>query len=44
MALSDSKLRDTKLPYTGKAEIFDRDSLTARISKAGIIIFYFRFQ
>ncbi len=44
MALTDSKLRNIKAPYIGKSEIFDRDGLTARITKNGVISFYFRFQ
>jgi len=44
MALTDSKLRNIKAPYSGKPEIFDRDGLTVRISKTGVITFYFRFQ
>ena len=44
MALTDSKLRSIKAPYTGKSEIFDRDGLTARITKNGVISFNFRFQ
>ena len=44
MALTESKLRNIKAPYTDKSEIFDRDGLTARISKTGVIVFYFRFQ
>lgn len=44
MALTESKLRNIKAPYTDKSEIFDRDGLTARISKKGVIVFYFRFQ
>ncbi|MFT6905867.1 MAG: integrase [Oleiphilaceae bacterium] len=44
MALTDSKLRNIKAPYTGKSEIFDRDGLTARITKNAVISFNFRFQ
>lgn len=42
MSLTDSKLRSIKAPYTGKSELFDRDGLTARITKNGVISFYFR--
>ncbi|PKF60652.1 integrase [Psychromonas sp. psych-6C06] len=44
MALTDSKLRSIKAPYTGKPEVFDRDGLTIRVSKNAVIVFYFRFQ
>lgn len=44
MALTDSKLRNIKAPYNGKAEVFDRDGLTIRVSKTAVIVFYFRFQ
>ena len=44
MALTDSKLRNIKAPYTGKTELFDGNGLTARITKNGIISFNFRFQ
>ena len=44
MALSDTKIRNIRAPYTGKAEIFDRDGLTVRISKTAVVIFNFRFQ
>ena len=44
MALSESKLRKIKAPYTDKAEVFDRDGLTARITKNAVISFNFRFQ
>ncbi|MFT4837511.1 MAG: hypothetical protein ACI9IJ_002441 [Psychromonas sp.] len=44
MTLTDSKLRNIKAPYTGKSEIFDRDGLTARITKNAVISFNFRFQ
>ena len=44
MALSDSKLRNIKAPYTGKPELSDRDGLSARITKNAVISFNFRFQ
>ena len=44
MALTDSKLRSIQAPYTGKSKIFDRDGLTARITKSAVISFYFRFH
>lgn len=44
MAISDSKLRNIKAPYTGKPELSDRDGLSVRISKNAVISFNFRFQ
>ena len=44
MAISESKLRNIKSPYNGKPELSDRDGLTARITKHGVISFNFRFQ
>ena len=44
MALSDSKLRSIKAPYSGKPELTDRNGLTVRITKHGVVTFNFRFQ
>lgn len=43
-ALKDSKLRSIKAPYAGKPELSDRDGLTVRITKNGVVTFNFRFQ
>jgi integrase len=44
MALTDSKLRNIKSPYTGKPELADRDGLSARVSPKGVISFNYRFR
>ncbi len=44
MALSDSKLRNIKSPYTGNTELADRDGLSARVSPKGVISFNYRFR
>ena len=44
MALTDSKLRNIKSPYTGKTELADRDGLTVRISPKALITFNYRFR
>jgi len=44
MALTDSKLRNIKSPYTGKPELADRDGLSARVSPKGLISFNYRFR
>lgn len=44
MNITDTKLRNIKHPYTGKAELADRDGLTIRIGKKASVSFYFRFQ
>lgn len=44
MSLSDNKLRNIKVPYTGKRELADRDGLTARITANAIITFNYRFR
>jgi integrase len=44
MALTDSKLRNIKSPYTGKPELADRDGLSARVSPKGVVSFNYRFR
>lgn len=44
MALTDSKLRNVKSPYSGPLEVADRDGLTVRITKNAMITFNYRFR
>ncbi|NQY63178.1 MAG: DUF4102 domain-containing protein [Alteromonadaceae bacterium] len=44
MALTDSKLRNIKVPYNGKPELADREGFTVRITHKAIISFNYRFR